>query len=116
MPARPKNRKETCHDRSTVRALAAGAAAGGAPISVRLLRGNVPQEVKFDIDRLNGTLALYHDMMTAAPADLIVTPETAIPILSRYLPVDYLPRLRAYATESGSHLALGIPLSDEGER
>ena len=87
----------------------------GAPISVRLLQGNVPQDMKFDIDRINDTLALYHDLMLADPADLIVTPETAIPLLSRFLPNDYLPRLQAYASGSGSHLALGIPMSDSPE-
>ncbi len=84
----------------------------GAPISVRLLQGNVPQEMKFDIDRINDTLSLYHDLVKAGPADLIVTPETAIPLLSRDLPPDYLPLLQTYAETSGSHLALGIPLSD----
>ena len=84
----------------------------GAPISVRLLQGNVPQEMKFDIDRINDTLSLYHDLVKAGPADLIVTPETAIPLLSRDLPADYLPLLQTYAKTSGSHVALGMPLSD----
>jgi apolipoprotein N-acyltransferase len=88
----------------------------GAPVSVRLLQGNVAQEMKFDIDRINDTLALYHDLILASPADLIVTPETAIPLLSRYLPADYLPRLQAFAQASGSHLVLGIPMSDGADR
>lgn len=91
-------------------------APAGAPISVRLLQGNVPQEMKFEVEQLNGTLALYHDMMLAEPADLIVTPETAIPLLSPYLPPDYLPRLQAFAQRTGSHLALGIPMADGGGR
>ena len=84
----------------------------GQPISVRLLQGNVPQEMKFAPEQIEATLALYHDMIAATPADLIVTPETAIPLLSSQLPPDYLPQLFSIATRSNSHLALGIPVTD----
>ena len=84
----------------------------GQPISVRLIQGNVPQEMKFDIERINETLMLYHDLIREQKADLIATPETAIPLLSRFLPADYLPRLAQFSQESGSHVALGMPISD----
>jgi len=84
----------------------------GQPISVRLLQGNVPQEMKFSRAQIGDTLKLYHDMISAAPADLIATPETAIPILSQQLPQDYLPLLSAYAKKSNSHLLIGIPVYD----
>jgi apolipoprotein N-acyltransferase len=86
--------------------------ANGQPISVRLLQGNVPQEMKFARDHVSTTLALYHDMIQAAPADLIATPETALPLLAHQLPPDYLGRLSAFAQRSNSHVALGIPISD----
>ncbi len=82
------------------------------PVSVRLLQGNVPQEMKFDPEQIEAGLALYHDMISAAPADLIATPETAIPLLSSQLPPDYLPLLSDFAAKSNSHLALGIPMHD----
>lgn len=85
----------------------------GAPISVRLLQGNVPQEIKFDVDQANLTLRQYEDMIRATPADLIATPETALPLLLHQLPADYLPRLATYATASNSHLAIGVPVSDD---
>jgi apolipoprotein N-acyltransferase len=84
----------------------------GAPISVRLLQGNVPQELKFAPEVISDTLSLYHDMIRAAPADLIATPETAIPLFARQLPPDYLGRLTGFAQQTKSHVALGIPLSD----
>ncbi len=84
----------------------------GEPISVRLLQGNVPQEIKFDAQQTNVTLTLYEDMIRAAPADLIATPETAFPLLAHQLPADYLPRLAEFATASNSHLAIGIAVSD----
>jgi apolipoprotein N-acyltransferase len=86
--------------------------ANGQPISVRLLQGNVPQEMKFAPDRIHETLALYHDMIRATPADLIATPETALPLFMHQLPPDYLERLSDFTTQSNSHIALGIPVSD----
>jgi apolipoprotein N-acyltransferase len=88
----------------------------GEPISVRLLQGNVPQEMKFENKQTGATLALYYDMISSAPADLIATPETAIPMLSRQLPPDFLPLLENFARQSNSHLALGIPFSDGPRR
>jgi len=82
------------------------------PISVRLLQGNVPQEMKFVPERIEATLALYHTMISEQPADLIATPETAIPLLSNQLPPDYVALLSRFARASNSHLALGIPVSD----
>lgn len=84
----------------------------GEPVSVRLLQGNVPQEMKFLPEQIEATLALYHDMIVDKPADLIATPETAIPLLSTQLPPDYLPLLADFSTRSNSHLLLGIPVSD----
>lgn len=84
----------------------------GQPITVRLLQGNIPQEMKFSNDALVSTLGMYEQMISAAPADLIATPETAIPLLPQQLPPDYLERIAHFAQLSGSHLALGIPLSD----
>ncbi|WP_192805087.1 apolipoprotein N-acyltransferase [Noviherbaspirillum aerium] len=84
----------------------------GAPISVRLLQGNVPQEMKFAPEQLQASLALYHTSITRRPADLIATPETAIPLLSTQLPPDYLGLLTDFARRSNSHIALGIPVSD----
>jgi apolipoprotein N-acyltransferase len=84
----------------------------GQPISVRLLQGNVPQELKFNRQQIESTLALYNDMIVAQPADLIATPETAIPLLSQQLPPDYMPLLQKQAQKSKSHLLIGIPIYD----
>jgi apolipoprotein N-acyltransferase len=84
----------------------------GAPISVRLLQGNVPQGEKFEAEHINQALALYKGMITAAPADLIATPETAIVLFPQQLPPDYLASLAAFAHATNSSLMYGIPLSD----
>jgi apolipoprotein N-acyltransferase len=86
--------------------------AHGKPISVRLLQGNVPQEMKFDPSQTRDTLNLYRDMITASPADLVATPETALPILLQRLPADFVQSLVGYTSASGSAVLFGIPAAD----
>jgi apolipoprotein N-acyltransferase len=84
----------------------------GKPISVRLLQGNIPQDEKFNGAKVMSTLKLYQDAITAAPADLIATPETAIVMLPQQLPPDYLPGIAQFLNKTNSNLILGIPLAD----
>jgi apolipoprotein N-acyltransferase len=87
----------------------------GKPLTVRLLQGDIPQQEKFDQAHLIDILVRYRDMMTAAPADLIAAPETAIPVLARYLPPDYLAAFNDYAARTGSTFMFGIPLGNGGD-
>lgn len=84
----------------------------GAPISVRLLQGNVPQEMKFAPDQLATTLSQYDMMIRAEPADLIATPETALPLFWQQVPESFIARLDSFARQSASHIMLGVPVSD----
>ena len=84
----------------------------GQPITVRLLQGNIPQDRKFDLAFLNSILDKYRGMITQAPADLVATPETAIPVFPQQLPDGYLEGLQQFSTATGSTLALGMPLLD----
>jgi apolipoprotein N-acyltransferase len=84
----------------------------GQPITVRLLQGNIPQDRKFDLAFLNQILSKYQGMITAAPADLIATPETAIPVFPHQTPDGYLEGLQRFSSASGSTLAIGMPLLD----
>lgn len=87
--------------------------AGVPRLSVALLQGNIPQDEKFE----RGTgipLALdwYGEQLVASPAQLVVAPETAIPLLPQQLPKDYMARLQA-AFEGGQRAALvGVPLGN----
>jgi apolipoprotein N-acyltransferase len=85
----------------------------GQPITVRLLQGNVSMTTKFDPDHISNSLIMYHQMIKAESADLVATPETALPILAHQLPSDYLSTLNDFATQTNSHLLIGIPLSTE---
>ena len=84
----------------------------GAPISVRLVQGNVAQNEKFDAGHMLRALEMYRDTVLAEPADLIALPETAFPVFPQYLPPGYLDTIRDFAARSGSHVMFGIPFSD----
>ncbi|RJX30776.1 MAG: apolipoprotein N-acyltransferase [Oxalobacter sp.] len=87
----------------------------GHPISVRLLQGNVPQEMKFSRSKIGEMLKQYQEMIMAQPADLVATPETAIPIFPERLPADYLPQLATFSKSTNTHLLIGIPVLDTPE-
>lgn len=84
----------------------------GQPISVRLLQGNVAQGEKFSAQYIDRALELYRSMITAAPADLIATPETAIVLPPQKLPPGYLAGLAAFAHDTNSSVLYGTPLAD----
>ncbi|MBC3872890.1 apolipoprotein N-acyltransferase [Undibacterium sp. LX15W] len=89
--------------------------ANGKPISVRLTQGNIDQGIKFTSSFLDETLAMYADLMTAQAADLIATPETALPLLLTELPSTYLPRLQDFASQTNSRIVIGV-VSDDGRQ
>jgi apolipoprotein N-acyltransferase len=65
----------------------------GAPLSVSLLQGNVPQSLKWDPQRLPLSMDTYVRLAQAHPADLTVLPETAIPLFFDQIPRDILQAL-----------------------
>lgn len=65
------------------------------PLQVALLQGNVEQGMKWDPARLDYSLRTYRDLAALAvlgestPLDLLVLPETAIPLMYDQVPVGY---------------------------
>jgi len=86
----------------------------GKPISVRLLQGNIPQDMKFSPGRFADTLAIYEKITTQKSADLIVLPETALPRFLANIPTEYFARLAEFSRTSNSTIALGVPIADPG--
>jgi apolipoprotein N-acyltransferase len=97
-------------------AVPAGAIApAGAPFSVALLQGNIPQDEKFESGSgVPLALGWYASQLQAATATLVVAPETAIPLLPAQLPEDYLPAVseRYRAPGSTQAMLVGIPLGN----
>ncbi len=90
--------------------------AQGAPLRVDLLQGNIPQDEKFQGNTgVPVALAWYGEQLAATRADLVVAPETALPLLPQQLPPDYLQSL-ARRFGSGDQAALiGMPLGSHEE-
>ena len=79
----------------------------GAPVTVALLQGNVPQQLKWREEIRTLTLLEYRRMVFAAPAKVVVLPETALPAFLDQLPEDYLESFRAHARETGKSILMG---------
>nr|WP_246182010.1 apolipoprotein N-acyltransferase [Pandoraea capi] len=89
----------------------------GKPLSVRLLQGNVAQDMKFERAGIDHAMAMYRDMIVAAPADLIITPETAFPVLLQGIPPEVATPIREFVDRTGSHVvlgAVGATITDRG--
>ena len=83
--------------------------------TVSLLQGNISQDVKWTPEWLNRTMMTYLDMIRQEKSDLILLPETAIPLLSNNVPEWYWEALRDHAQKYNSHIVLGVPeKSEEG--
>ncbi len=88
----------------------------GEPLNVRLLQGNVAQEMKFVEGRYETTLAAYERLAGQKPARLIVTPETAIPRFLDGVAPEYLRRLEGIARKNGGDMLVGVPARDAAGR
>lgn len=88
----------------------------GEPISVALIQGNVPQEMKFRPEAFIRTLNRYRELVEQNPAQLTLLPETAIPAFFDQLPAGYVESLKATAQAHGGDLVLGTLSGDGGER
>ncbi|HUJ01202.1 MAG TPA: apolipoprotein N-acyltransferase [Usitatibacter sp.] len=79
----------------------------GAPVRIALLQGNVAQEIKWLEERRTRTLLEYRRMILAAPARVVIVPETALPAFLDQLPPDYMQGILAQARSSGKDILLG---------
>jgi apolipoprotein N-acyltransferase len=85
------------------------------PLQVTLLQGNIPQNEKFQAGSGVATaLAWYAEQLEKVQTGLVVTPETAIPLLPQNLPPNYMLSLQqAFKAENGQKAALiGIPMGN----
>lgn len=81
----------------------------GEPTTVALLQGNIPQDIKWTEEGLRTTLATYRRLALASEAQLIILPETALPMFLRDVPGDYLGALADHARHNGGDILIGVP-------
>ncbi len=88
-----------------------------APLNVRLLQGNVKQEMKFSESGMMDALNEFQKLITEKPADLVVTPETAVPLLVQQVPEKFGRDIRAFADTTGTAIlfgAVGATITPDG--
>jgi apolipoprotein N-acyltransferase len=88
---------------------------GHGTLRVSLVQTNVAQDEKFAVEHLPGALAWLRQTLDQATGDLVVTPETAIPLLPSQLqdldPTYWL-ALRDRFEHSPQAALIGVPLGD----
>ena len=80
----------------------------GKPISVALLQGNISQEIKWSPEFAQKTIDLYIDMVKDTKADLVVLPETALPVLTTQLDPSVTQALTTHMQKEGGNLIIGL--------
>lgn len=80
----------------------------GAPLSVSLIQGNIAQEMKFREESLISQLQTYLDLTKRNPAQLVILPESAVPLLRSQVPEGYLEQLEGIAKVQGGDLLVGL--------
>ena len=81
----------------------------GSPISVSLLQGNIPQDMKWIPGKARSTLDTYAKLAQDSQGQLIVLPETALPMFLDDIPPEYLAYLKNIAIQRKGDLIAGIP-------
>jgi len=79
----------------------------GEPVKVALLQTNTAQSLKWRPEMLQQWLDRNLQMLRDNPAQLVVLPETTIPLLVDYLPAGYLEEVRRIARDNGGDVVLG---------
>ena len=80
------------------------------PLTVTLLQGNVAQDLKFGAG-VGRALSDYRAALFNNTSDLIVLPETALPVLPEQLPGTYWTDLQQRYAHSQQVALIGLPLS-----
>lgn len=97
-------------------ALAPQVSQAAPPLRVALLQGNIAQDEKFRPGSgIPLALDWYGRQMVGSSAQLVIAPETAIPLLPRDLPAGYLDEIAEQFRTGHRALMLGIPLGGERE-
>ena len=83
-------------------------APAGQPLSVAIVQGAVPQDIKWKPEQLLPTMRLYSDLTSEHwGTDIVVWPEAAIPAIRQRVQA-YFDRLGQLARENGTDLLIGF--------
>lgn len=78
------------------------------PISTALIQGNIAQDTKWSPDTAQNTINAYIDMATQSRAQLIVLPETALPVIYSRIDPSITDALTNHARQNNGDIIVGI--------
>ncbi|MDM0108133.1 apolipoprotein N-acyltransferase [Variovorax sp. J22R24] len=82
-------------------------------LSIALLQGNIPQDEKFiPSGGVVTALRWYGEQLQKATAPLVITPETALPLLPSQLPPGYLDAIATRYASGKQAAIVGLPTGD----
>ena len=82
-------------------------------LSLTLIQGNIPQEEKFAAERQGAALTWHLDALLAAKSDLVIAPETAIPVLPEQLPPGLWKDISQHFKDQKTHALVGVPMGND---
>ncbi|MGZ8273850.1 MAG: apolipoprotein N-acyltransferase, partial [Burkholderiaceae bacterium] len=82
--------------------------AAGAPITVRLVQANIPQDTKFGPEGLQRAFEEHWALMQGPRVDLVALPESVFPVPLQFVPQQYVETFEKYARNAGSGLVFGV--------
>lgn len=83
-----------------------------ATLSVTLLQGNVPQDEKFEPTRQVAAMEWHLQALLSARTDLVLAPETSIPLLPQQMPEGLWDGLQQRFAAGTTAALVGVPLGD----
>jgi len=84
--------------------------ATGNPVTVSLIQGDIPQQMKWDETYLKNTLQKYYDLTQSHwDSNIIIWPEAAVPLLLQSAQ-NYISLMESQAKQHNVALILGIPI------
>ncbi len=84
----------------------------GSPVSVALIQTNVAQDQKWLAETLMAQLELNAELLRLNPAQIMVMPESSLPMFEQSLPEGYLDMLADQARAHGGDAILGVFTTD----
>ena len=87
----------------------------GAPLKVALVQGNIPQDIKWDPDFQESTVAVYEKLTREAcsnGAGLVVWPESALPFYFQS-GGEYTRRVKSLAAKLNTFMVVGSPAAEQ---
>ncbi len=79
----------------------------GEPISVSLIQGNIAQDIKWQKETISQTLDTYQTLIQKTKGQIILLPETALPLLIEYIPKTFKDSILKHAAHNQSHVLMG---------